>query len=127
MTSESTVSVNSLLSFFSCYCHSSIVQDIPSQGDCQTWGSSPHLIVIVCTELFSGSVQCCPPAVDAERHQDGAAEGPTPSANEGSDTPTTASSTRVLRQGVPSSSNLAAPSPAFAAADSAALRSYNLK
>lgn len=63
---------------------------------------------------------------DAERNQDGAAEGPPPAANGGPDTPTTARS-RVVRQGIPSSSNLAAPSPSFAAADSASLRSYNLK
>lgn len=67
-----------------------------------------------------------PMASDAERNQDGAAEGPPPAANGGPDTPTTARS-RVVRQGIPSSSNLAAPSPSFAAADSASLRSYNLK
>ena len=74
---------------------------------------------------FNTDAACLP--ADAERHQGGAADGLTPAANGGPDTPTTANSTRVIRQGVPSSSNLAAPSPAFAAADSASLRSYNLK
>lgn len=68
------------------------------------------------------------PAADVERHQDGAAGGVTPAANGAangvSDTPTAASS-RAPRQGVPSSSTLGGRSPACA--DSASLRSYNLK
>ncbi|KAL3158772.1 hypothetical protein ABBQ32_011500 [Trebouxia sp. C0010 RCD-2024] len=69
-----------------------------------------------------------PTVADVERHQDGAAGGVTPAANGAangvSDTPTAASS-RAPRQGVPSSSTLGGRSPACA--DSASLRSYNLK
>ncbi|DBB14851.1 hypothetical protein WJX82_007806 [Trebouxia sp. C0006] len=69
-----------------------------------------------------------PTAADAAngvRDQDGALEGPSATVNGGSETPSTARS-RVVRQAAPPSAG-PAPSPSFAAADSGALRSYNLK
>ncbi|DBB01899.1 TPA: hypothetical protein ACH3X1_000495 [Trebouxia sp. C0004] len=64
-------------------------------------------------------------AANGVKDQDGALEGSSATANRGSDTPSTAKS-RLVRHAVPPSAG-PAPSPSFAAADSSALRSYNLK
>ena len=67
----------------------------------------------------------CAEAANGTRDQDGALEGSSGSANGGSETPSTAKA-RLVRQAAPPSAGHA-PSPSFAAADSSALRSYNLK
>lgn len=100
----------------------SLVQmSLHCSNTCNVWPISFLIRLINCLSTHL----CTADAANGVRDQDGALEGPSATVNGGSETPSTARS-RVVRQAAPPSAG-PAPSPSFAAADSGALRSYNLK